>query len=146
MKDCLSHSFWVSDLPEERQTLLTEHFSLLKVAQESSQVPSRPQSLCTYGHSHTLATLQCSLEQAPSLMTMALIQPEPPQGRTQAQGHLEALPGFSVLEQPAHCRSQVVMFPFQPVEPCVLLSSEPVLRCLLCKLQVVHCMRMPSRL
>src|SRR5947209_6354188 len=78
-------------------------------------------------------------------MAMAPKQPEPPEGGTQSQGHLAALPGCSVLEQPAHGCSQIVMFPFQLLEPYTLLSTIPVLGCLLCKLQVVHRMSVPGR-
>ena len=50
-----------------------------------------------------------------------------------------------VLEQPVQCCPQVVLFPLQPIYPCLLPSTEPVGSCL-CQLQVVCCMSMPGRL
>src|SRR5437763_15156692 len=98
MKGGIAHPLRVSDLSEQRQTLLSQYFCPLDVAQGSGQTPSSPQGPGTQRHRHPLGSLQRTLQYVPPLMHVFLSVPEPPQTCTQA----ECPPCFSLLRQPVH--------------------------------------------
>src|SRR5207248_2781944 len=84
MKGGIAHPCCVSDLSEQRQTLLTQYFSPLDVAQGSGQAPSCPQGPGAQRQCHFLGALQRPRKLVPPLIPMFLCVPEPPQGCPQA--------------------------------------------------------------
>ena len=84
VKGGIAHPFGVSDPSEQRQALLTQHFSPLDVAQGTGQAPSSPQCPGAQRHRHPLGSLQRPRKLVPPLIHVFLRVPEPPQGCPQA--------------------------------------------------------------
>src|SRR5260221_11756025 len=79
MKGGIAHPLGVSDLSEQRQTLLTQYFSPLDVAPVTGQAPSSLQGPGAQRHRHPLVSIQRPPQRVPSLMPVFLCVPEPPQ-------------------------------------------------------------------
>ena len=84
VKGGIAHPFGVSDPSEQRQALLTQHFSPLDVAQGTGQAPSSPQCPGAQLHRHPLGSLQRPRKLVPPLIHVFLRVPEPPQGCPQS--------------------------------------------------------------
>src|SRR5213078_1586532 len=72
MKSGIAHPLCISDPSEQRQTLLTQYFSPLDVAQGTGQAPSSPQGSGTQRHCHPLGSIQRPLQRVPSLVQVFL--------------------------------------------------------------------------